>query len=146
MAQGGALRAVFWDYEELGAADEDGAVDIDGDSDDGAVDIEGASDDGAATLGAVLSSGSVGELPVLLGVQAATALAAAITSRIMSLFMQVSHWDAHRALGMARCAGFDRPNLPAGSGHPRITHGGFPCRGLSWRGASLSGQSASSAR
>ena len=92
------------DYEELGSA-------IDGEAElpaDGAVDIEGAVDgsvdsDGA-TLGSVLTTGRVGDAPVLLGVQAATAPAAVMTRRMTSLFIQLSHWDARWAMGIdPRC-------------------------------------------
>lgn len=92
----------------------DGALDAEGADEAGATEAgatDGAADDGAATLGAVLTTGSVGELPVLLGVQAATAAAAATTRRRMSLFMQISHWDAHWAFGDGPLCGF-RPAQP----------------------------------
>jgi hypothetical protein len=100
----------------------DGALDADGAADAGAIDA-GAADDGAAKLGATLTAGSVGELPVLLGVQAATAPAAAITRRIMSLFMQISHWDAHWAFGDGPLCGCQRPKPTDGVRTP-TPHGG----------------------
>lgn len=87
MAQGGAPRRCALGYEELGSAESDGAVDIDGEPEAGA-DITGASDEGAAMLGAVVSAGRVGDAPVLLGVQAATAPAATNTESRISRFIE----------------------------------------------------------
>lgn len=86
MAQGGAPRRCGLGYEELGSAESDGAVDIDGEL--GALDIAGASDDGAAMLGASLTTGRVGDAPVLLGVQAATAPAATNTESRINRFIE----------------------------------------------------------